>query len=143
MLCPACCVEMLVLEFELVEIDHCMQCGGVWLDSGELELIGRRAGVLQGRFLAALESQEGEPARQCNRCCPVCRKRLSEISTNAGNKIVLDRCPDRHGLWFDGGELAAVVKAAGIDDGNVLARFLANLDARRQEAKQSAERPVS
>lgn len=29
MLCPVCKVDMLVLEFELVEIDYCHKCGGV------------------------------------------------------------------------------------------------------------------
>ncbi len=61
MVCPVCNKDMLVLEFELVEIDHCAECGGVWLDSGELALIGQRAGALHGDLLAALESEPGEP----------------------------------------------------------------------------------
>jgi Zn-finger nucleic acid-binding protein len=76
-LCPVCNKEMLVLEFELVEIDHCAECGGVWLDSGELALIGKRAGALHGNLLAALESGQGEPDQaQPKRRCPVCRNPL-------------------------------------------------------------------
>jgi Zn-finger nucleic acid-binding protein len=30
---------MIVLELEEVEIDHCLKCGGIWLDSGELEML--------------------------------------------------------------------------------------------------------
>ncbi len=77
MLCPNCKKDMLVLEFELVEIDHCLECGGVWLDSGELALIGKRAGALHGDLLAALESGQGEPQQaRPKRRCPLCRKRL-------------------------------------------------------------------
>ena len=27
---------MITLELQEVEIDHCIECGGIWLDSGEL-----------------------------------------------------------------------------------------------------------
>ena len=39
--CPVCKNLMITLELDEVEIDHCLDCGGIWLDSGELEqLIG-------------------------------------------------------------------------------------------------------
>ena len=136
MVCPVCDKEMLVLEFELVEVDHCAECGGVWLDSGELALIGRRAGALHGDLLAALESGQGEPdpARRRRRC-PVCRKRLLRARTAGARKIQVEKCPRGDGLWFEAGSLPAVIQAAGADSGNVFARFLADLDARRKSAK--------
>jgi Zn-finger nucleic acid-binding protein len=30
---------MIILELDKVEIDHCLLCGGIWLDEGELELL--------------------------------------------------------------------------------------------------------
>ncbi|MHC4479941.1 MAG: zf-TFIIB domain-containing protein [Planctomycetota bacterium] len=136
MLCPACGeVEMLVLEFELVEVDYCPECGGVWLDSGELGLIGRRAGVLQGDLLAALEQGAGRPPAEGKRRCPVCGKALKEVATDTEPEIVLDRCPRRDGLWFDGGELPAVIEAAGAPEGNVLARFFAELTSPDDEGE--------
>ena len=132
MLCPACDgVEMFVLEFERVEVDYCPECRGVWLDSGELALIGRRAGVLHGDLLGALEAQKGAGAsgKAAARRCPVCRKRLREVRTRGAEPIVVDRCPRRHGLWFDRGELEGVVRAAGAEEANVLARFFAELSA--------------
>ena len=129
MLCPICDdVQMFVLEFELVEIDYCPQCGGVWLDSGELEMLGERAGALRSGFLTALEQQGGKrPTAEGKRRCPVCRKRLLEVQTRPPESIVLDRCPRADGLWFDRGELPAVVRAAGAQEDNVLARFFAEL----------------
>ena len=129
MLCPVCNdVEMFVLEFELIEIDYCPECRGVWLDSGELELVGERAGALRGGLLSALEERKGSrPAGRARRRCPICRKRLREVQTEPPNPIVLDRCPRGDGLWFDRGELPAVVRAAGAAEDNVLARFFAEL----------------
>ena len=130
MLCPVCKVDMFVLEFQLIEIDHCPECRGVWLDSGELELMGQRAGALRGDLLSALEQQKGNwPKVGSKRKCPICRRSLLEARTRTDPPIVIDRCPSAHGLWFDHGELRAVVRAAGADEGNVLARFLSDLEA--------------
>ena len=129
MLCPVCDVDMFVIEFEQVEVDYCFDCRGVWLDGGELEIIGERAGALQKDLLAALESQEGKrPKGEKKRPCPVCRKALARVSTTSENPIILDRCPKGHGIWFDQGELGAVVRAAGADEDNVLARFFHDLE---------------
>jgi Zn-finger nucleic acid-binding protein len=39
MKCPICDIEMRTSFREEVEIDHCPQCRGIWLDRGELEKI--------------------------------------------------------------------------------------------------------
>ncbi len=135
MLCPVCPVEMFVLEFELVEIDYCPECKGVWLDSGELELIGQKAGTLHGELLSTLDEQRGERPAGGKRRCPICRKRLREVRTQTDPPIVLDKCPRGHGLWFDAGELPAVVRAAGADEDNVLARFFGELSGAKQESE--------
>jgi Zn-finger nucleic acid-binding protein len=44
MRCPVCTDETLVISSrEGIEIDHCPQCRGVWLDRGELDKIIERA----------------------------------------------------------------------------------------------------
>ncbi len=128
MRCPVCDdTEMFVLEFELVELDYCPGCAGVWLDSGELELVGARAGALQPGLLAALEAGAGRRPEGRPRRCPVCRKRMREVQTETSPSVVVDRCQGGHGLWFDSGELDAAVRAAGAGEDNVLARFFAEL----------------
>ena len=37
--CPVCKDAMITLELKDVEIDYCTDCGGIWLDAGELELL--------------------------------------------------------------------------------------------------------
>ena len=130
MLCPVCKIDMFVLEFEQVEIDFCLECRGVWLDSGELELVGEKAGILQEDLLTALETAPPDAEqRGAKRKCPVCRARLEKVTAALAPPLELDRCPRGHGLWFDQGELSAVVRAAEADENNVLAQFFADLES--------------
>jgi Zn-finger nucleic acid-binding protein len=41
--CPVCDVTLVISSREGIEIDHCPQCRGVWLDRGELDKIIERA----------------------------------------------------------------------------------------------------
>ena len=44
MQCPVCAdVQLAISSREGIEIDHCPQCRGVWLDRGELDKIIERA----------------------------------------------------------------------------------------------------
>ncbi len=40
--------RMAELDYKGVKIDRCMNCQGVWLDAGELELVTQKAGYLGG-----------------------------------------------------------------------------------------------
>ena len=42
MQCPRCDGSLTESKFEEVSIDTCDKCGGVWLDSGELEQLTRK-----------------------------------------------------------------------------------------------------
>jgi uncharacterized protein len=42
LLCPTCMVDLHIAKRQDVEIDHCPQCRGVWLDRGELDKIIER-----------------------------------------------------------------------------------------------------
>ena len=44
MRCPRCDGNLTESKFEEVLIDTCDNCGGVWLDSGELEQLTRKEG---------------------------------------------------------------------------------------------------
>ena len=48
MRCPKCGCQLAELDYKGVKIDRCMNCQGVWLDAGELELVSEKAGYLGG-----------------------------------------------------------------------------------------------
>ncbi len=47
MKCPKCSSELAERTMHQVKVDVCTNCGGVWLDAGELDLVrdARRSGV--------------------------------------------------------------------------------------------------
>ena len=107
--CPRCTQEpMIVLELKGVEIDYCTECGGIWLDEGELELLLENSKE-KDQLLQSLTviKDTGEGLRRC----PVCLKNMEKVLCGSGDKkVMIDRCRNYHGLWFDKGELDDVLK---------------------------------
>lgn len=99
--CPVCRKPIIVLEVDRVEVDHCVHCGGVWLDGGELELLLDGA-ANRDELLAAMTPAEAD---EQSRLCPICGKQMQKV--RCGGEVV-DRCSRGHGLWFDAGELNTV-----------------------------------
>ena len=54
-MCPKCKEPMVVFELEGIEIDHCVSCGGTWLDAGELVSITEAAGMASAELEVAME----------------------------------------------------------------------------------------
>ncbi len=44
MRCPRCDGTLVANEIDEVSVDTCDKCGGIWLDSGELEQLTKREG---------------------------------------------------------------------------------------------------
>lgn len=121
MKCPACNATLVVLEHELVEVDHCLSCRGVWLDAGEIELLFGDNDACTAFFNAGKPVETHEKRRNC----PRCGRRMTKESTAGDAPIVYDRCSRGHGLWLDCGELCGVL-AHGKEfaRGSDVARFL-------------------
>ncbi len=123
--CPACKNPMITLELDAVEIDHCLACSGIWLDSGELEeLIGdteKVATLLQSFGIA-------NPRNEKKRRCPICRRPMAKIQVGMDKaSVMIDRCQRGHGLWFDAGELDDVLERAQLDPENKIRALLADM----------------
>lgn len=123
--CPVCKSAMIVLELDEVEVDYCTDCRGVWLDSGELELLLEDAAKAQD----VLQSFAAAKTTETPRKCPICRKKMEKVHVGShGDKPqLIDRCGKSHGLWFDAGELEKILKMGQFDDENKIPRLLSNL----------------
>jgi len=121
MRCPACRTELVVVEREAIEVDWCLECGGLWFDEGELELLGEKAGrVLDPEDLGVATPSNPEAPRRC----PRCPRRMEKIALADGRLI--DRCRS-HGIWLDRGELAEIVRrlpTTADGDAHLVADFL-------------------
>ena len=111
MICPACGKDALIVEYEKIELDYCPGCHGVWFDSGELELLLEAAGLGSDRkFLEGVANQLEAKIDEKKRRCPVRRRKMKKVTIDDDKKIITDICLGGHGIWFDGGEVNALVK---------------------------------
>lgn len=113
--CPGCGARLQVtMARHGIELDACEECGGIWLDAGELEVITSGLDPAPGFGApdeAALRSRVERPAgsgtevryRECVRCREVMTRR--NFGTISG--VIVDECR-RHGVFLDAGELEAV-----------------------------------
>jgi Zn-finger nucleic acid-binding protein len=110
----------MVLEYAQVEVDCCADCGGIWLDAGELELLLGDRALAEGFLNAGVAT---DAVKEKARRCPICRTRMDKQSAPGAAPVVFDHCPAAHGLWFDRGELALLLDqgAAGPAGGEVVA----------------------
>lgn len=129
--CPVCDNAMITLELKEVEIDYCTDCGGIWLDAGELELLlgePEKAKQLLASF--DIDSASTEKSRKC----PICDKKMKKIVIGQTKPVLLiDKCPRSDGLWFDKGELHNIFDRAKLDDDNKIQKLLADMFGHNRE----------
>jgi Zn-finger nucleic acid-binding protein len=111
MICPACKKDMIVVEYSHIELDYCLNCKGVWFDSDELELFLKSLNLdtpdlLISHIAASTEAETKEKKIRC----PICRRKMKKTTLGEHSKILIDVCPRKDGLWFNGGEVAQLVK---------------------------------
>ena len=113
--CPACKNPMVILELNQVEIDYCTACKGIWLDRGELDLIFSSSEKKEIAKLFSVKNNLDEIKRRC----PVCKKKMDKVEfENTG--IIIDRCSEDHGVWFDSGELKSILKSAEEENSKII-----------------------
>ena len=102
---------MIVVEHRNIELDYCNSCKGVWFDSGELELLLKSQGLEEPKafFDGILNSQEAASSEK-KRKCPICSHKMKKAATGGQPEILIDVCHDKHGLWFDGGEVVQLMR---------------------------------
>ena len=111
MKCPVCSTDQLIVEYQGVELDVCVEGCGTWFDADELRQLFEAAGA--PAMLHDLEQQLEElpvAAEGPVRRCPRCHGRLVHVRTpGASGPVILDRCRRGHGLWFDPGEIEDIL----------------------------------
>jgi Zn-finger nucleic acid-binding protein len=116
---------MITLELEDVEIDYCTDCGGIWLDAGELELLLNEPDKAKGLLDSfRVDSESDEKIRKC----PICDKKMQKIVVGSSKPVMLiDKCRRGDGLWFDKGELQDIFDRAELDKDNKIQKLLSDI----------------
>ncbi len=100
---------MVVVEYSSIELDFCSNCHGVWFDAGELELFLKSLNLDTAELFKNVIAR-GNKSAGAKRKCPICGQTMKVINIGQMPEIVVDSCQRGHGLWFDGGELAQLLK---------------------------------
>lgn len=133
--CPACHNAMITLELGEVEIDHCTACGGIWLDSGELDVLLDDPAQARGLLRTFQRMASTEQPRKC----PICDRRMTKVAVGWSDPpLIIDKCLRNDGLWFDKGELQDILTRGSLDPGNRIQRLLADMFGRDRK-KHDAE----
>ena len=103
MFCPNCQKELIVVERDNIELDYCPFCKGFWFDNREWDLLCEGLSLNSGKPIGSLYSIPKVHVKEGIKKCPICSKSMEKF---LAYNIVLDRCPDKHGVWFDEGEVS-------------------------------------
>ncbi|MHC4483140.1 MAG: zf-TFIIB domain-containing protein [Planctomycetota bacterium] len=132
--CPVCKNAMITLELADVEIDFCTDCGGIWLDAGELEMLlgnPEQAEKLLDSF--KIDTKSTEKPRKC----PICLKKMQKIIVGSSETpLLLDKCRRGDGLWFDKGELQDILTTAQLDKDSKIQKLLAEMFGQEQNTDE-------
>ena len=99
--CPECQGQFNVLQINNVEIDCCKRCESLWFDPHELRMIMNAPDDIKNEFLHAGKSKYK---------CPVCKTIMRKRSFLFPERLVVDICPEDHGVYFEKGELEKIFK---------------------------------
>ena len=120
--CPVCKNAMIAIELDQVEVDYCTDCGGIWLDAGELELLLEDSQDTE-QLLSSFTPQP--KCKERKRKCPICLKKMQKILV--GDNLLIDKCARADGLWFDKGELQNILNMAQLDKDHKIQKLLADM----------------
>ena len=105
--CPVCSVSLIVVERQQIELDYCVDCKGLWFDAAGLELLAEALKIEVD--MPDIASLPVVSTKEKPRKCPRCAKRMEKVAMGGKPRVVVDRCPRGHGLWFDAGELGGAI----------------------------------
>lgn len=110
--CPSCNSGMHTEDYEGIEIDRCSNCGGSWLDRGEISsIVDKREETFDHDQKVQTIKKRGKDhgPSEAQKTCPSCESTLETFEYAVDTGVMLDRCPQENcGLFLDQGELEKV-----------------------------------
>lgn len=104
MKCPNCNNKLIEVERNDIELEYCPNCEGFFLNVNEWNLI-RKELKLSAKIsdILLVPPVHIKTVGESARFCPYCNQVMEKVNIEG---LILDRCPNRHGVWFDKNELS-------------------------------------
>ncbi|MDB4934699.1 MAG: hypothetical protein JWP87_1671 [Labilithrix sp.] len=111
MTCPRCRVPLVSTAPDATSVVHvCRSCHGMFVPPRAWHVLlttPERVVELEAKLPAGPRER---PALIDSVTCLACEKEMDRHRFAAISDVVIDRCLDRHGVWLDAGEAAAIVR---------------------------------
>jgi Zn-finger nucleic acid-binding protein len=107
--CPRCNSRLQAREYAEMSVDECDRCGGLFISPAMMDRIVAAHDASTGLRLALPKRAVEREAVVQYIHCPVCGKLMNRKAFGRISGVVIDVCKT-HGLWFDSGELAEVIR---------------------------------
>jgi Zn-finger nucleic acid-binding protein len=101
--CCECHGPFKVIQIEGVELDFCPECRGFWFDPGELKSMTATDSDVPASKLKHRTSRYK---------CPICLAQMTEHVYLEPHNLLVDCCPDGHGIYLEEGELERAIQLA-------------------------------
>lgn len=92
---------------QIIEVDICPKCEGIWFDQGELDKVDKniKPSLIEFRKIPDIEVQLE------SLICPNCKghKKMKKIEHDRDSHVIIDSCTQCGGIWLDKGELHAII----------------------------------
>ena len=102
--CPRCDVALDEKKLKDIEVDHCPQCKGLWLDFHELDQLEDHS-MDEDESKGTIEYAR----RDSDISCPHCHESMETFNYRAHN-LPIDHCKNQCGYWLDEGEEKKVLE---------------------------------
>jgi len=137
--CPACKADMVKVRVGTTTLFECTACQSTWLDAETFthlcthrEEHGAVAAMVGGRKEAPAVT--GGKVRYLP--CPMCKQIMNRENFGKRSGVIIDVCKG-HGVWFEHGELPAVLSF--IDDGGLARARTSMAEAQREQRHRTTQ----
>lgn len=105
--CPRGDSQLETKTINHTSVQTCPQCGGMFLEHGQLNQVADRTpGDLEYSTVDLDSGQHADDHGAIN--CPRDNTPMAKVDFNVDSPIILDYCKTCNGFWLDGGELARI-----------------------------------
>ena len=95
--CPRCNVEMSETTNEETTLQRCSECGGLWIDSGDLNRLLLHANLPALPALGGYVNPD-----EIAGMCPACNVDLVAVEGGEKRALHYDTCASCGGIWIEG-----------------------------------------
>lgn len=112
--CPKCSGALQPVVQDNIEVDRCVQCGGLWFDMLEVDRLRKAKGSA-----TAIDTGDAEVGEQKNEQgkieCPRCHTPMIRMVDMQQHHIWYESCSVCYGKWFDAGEFKDLQQQSVVD----------------------------